>query len=68
MSNADADDIKTKDDDIYDWGAGPIGKVINRNARQTHHLLTTGQIKCAQKKGGRWIANRGALRREFGGR
>jgi hypothetical protein len=48
------------------WGADQIGKIINRNPRQTHHLLTTGAIRSAQKKGGRWCAIPSALRREFG--
>jgi hypothetical protein len=48
------------------WGAAAIGEEINRTERQTHHLLSTGQIKCAQKKGGRWTATPSALRREFG--
>jgi hypothetical protein len=33
------------------WGAEEIGQAINRNARQTHHLLSTGALKCVQKKG-----------------
>jgi hypothetical protein len=53
--------------DKFVWGAGAIGEEINRTERQTHHLLSTGQIKCAQKKGGRWVASRTALRAEFGG-
>src|SRR5262249_4708233 len=48
------------------WGAEEIGQAINRNARQTHHLLTTGALKCVQKKGGRWVASRSALLRELG--
>jgi hypothetical protein len=49
------------------WGAAEIGRIINRNRRQTHHLLTSGLIKSARRIGGRWVANAGALRREFGG-
>jgi hypothetical protein len=49
------------------WGAGPIGKAINRTPRQTHHLLSTGAIKSARKVRGRWTANEAALIREFGG-
>jgi hypothetical protein len=49
------------------WGAVEIGKIINRNPRQTHHLLTRGHIKSARRVGGRWMANRAALLREFGG-
>jgi hypothetical protein len=48
------------------WGAGAIGEIIGRNPRQTHHLLTTGQIQSAKKVGGRWVAPRAALLREFG--
>jgi hypothetical protein len=48
------------------WGAAEIGAVIGRNPRQTHHLLTNGQIACARKVGGRWVASRSALLREFG--
>jgi len=48
------------------WGAEEIGRAINRNARQVHHLLSTGALKCVQKKGGRWVASRAALLREFG--
>ena len=29
------------------WGVVEIGKIINRNPRQTHHLLTRGEIKSA---------------------
>jgi hypothetical protein len=49
------------------WGAEEIGQAINRNARQVHHLLSTGALKCVQKKGGRWVASRAALLRELGG-
>jgi hypothetical protein len=56
--------------DIYDskfvWGARAIGKVIDRSERQVHYLLASGTLKSAQKKGGRWVANRPALIREFG--
>ena len=53
--------------DEFLWGAEQIGAAIGRNPRQAHHLLTTGQIKCAMRKGGRWVANRAKLRAEFGG-
>jgi hypothetical protein len=48
------------------WGCEEIGAEIGRTARQANHLLTTGQIQCAQKKGGRWVCNRAKLRAEFG--
>ena len=47
------------------WGADQIGQTIGRTARQAHHLLSTGQIKSAKKKGGRWMASRAALLREL---
>ena len=50
----------------YVWGADAIGRVIGRNPRQANHLLAKGEIKCAQRKGGRWVANVAALRKEFG--
>jgi hypothetical protein len=49
------------------WGAAAIGAAIGRTPRQTHHLLSTGEIKSARKKGGRWVASRTALLRELGG-
>jgi hypothetical protein len=48
------------------WGAEAIGAVIGRNPRQTHRLLTRGQIKSAKKVGGRWVASRAVLLRELG--
>jgi hypothetical protein len=51
----------------YVWGAAAIGKEIGRNPRQAHHLLHRGEIKCAMRKGGRWVANVAKLRAEFGG-
>ena len=48
------------------WGADQIGAAIGRNGRQAFHLLTNGEIKSARKVRGRWVANRGALLREFG--
>ncbi len=53
-------------DDAFVWGARAIGQVIGRTERQAHHLLERGVLKSAQKKGGRWVANRAALIREFG--
>jgi hypothetical protein len=47
------------------WGAAEIGRVINRNTRQTNYLLERGAIKAARKKGGRWVAERSALIREM---
>ena len=53
-------------DNNFAWGADGIGNVIDRNPRQTHHLLASGEIKSAKKVGGRWVANISALLREFG--
>ena len=50
----------------FAWGSDEIGHVIGRNPRQTHHLLTKGEIKSAKKVGGRWVASISALLREFG--
>jgi opacity protein-like surface antigen len=62
---------------VYNWGGlyfgfnvgygfGKSNWVDARNARQVHHLLSTGALKCVQKKGGRWVASRAALLRELG--
>jgi hypothetical protein len=53
-------------ENTFAWGSDEIGHVIGRNPRQTHHLLTKGEIKSAKKVGGRWVANVRALLREFG--
>jgi hypothetical protein len=39
------------------WGAEAIGAVIGRNPRQTHHLLTRGEIKSAKN----WSAVNGGV-------
>jgi hypothetical protein len=49
------------------WGARGIGKEIDRDERQAQHLLETGQIKCARKKGGLWVAPLAGLDEEFYG-
>jgi hypothetical protein len=73
MSNDHADNANVNDDNVgavdagFDWGAEAIGKTIGRTTRQAHHLLSRGEIKCAVRKGGRWVANRARLRAEFGG-
>jgi hypothetical protein len=48
------------------WGVAEIAEAINRTPRQAHYLLSKGEIQCAQKKGGRWVASRAALLRELG--
>jgi hypothetical protein len=49
------------------WGAEEIAAIIGRSPRQTFNLLIRGQIRCARKVGGRWVASRSALLRELGG-
>ena len=66
ISTVNTDRSKPDNESAFVWGADGIGQVINRNGRQTNHLLATGQIKSAKKKGGRWVANRAALLREMG--
>jgi len=60
--NDEVDDLNSG----FCWGAEAIGAVIDRNPRQTHHLLTRGEIKSAKKVGGRWVVSRAALLRELG--
>jgi hypothetical protein len=48
------------------WGARAIANEINQTTRQTFHLLAIGAIKSARRVGGRYCADRNALRREFG--
>jgi hypothetical protein len=43
------------------WGATAIGRVINRSARQTFHLLESGALP-ARKVGKSWVASRRKLR------
>jgi hypothetical protein len=42
------------------WGCDAIGRVINRTARATFHLLENGRLP-ARKVGGRWVASRKKL-------
>jgi hypothetical protein len=46
------------------WGVRAIAAEINRNARQTFHLLKNDQLS-AKKFGGRWVASRARLREHF---
>lgn len=46
------------------WEVDAIAKVIGRTARQTFHMLASGQLP-AKKVGGRWVANRADLERFF---
>jgi hypothetical protein len=47
------------------WGVKRIADVINRNPRQTFHLLENGRLP-AKKIGGRWCASRTGLQKFFG--
>jgi hypothetical protein len=47
------------------WGAGKIGEYLGLTARQVHHLLSVGHIKCAKKIAGRWVADEAGLDAEF---
>jgi len=48
------------------WGAAAIGRIIGKNTRSTHHLLSRGLIKSARQVGHQWTAIPSVLRREFG--
>jgi hypothetical protein len=48
------------------WGVAAIAETIDRTPRQTFHMLSTGAIECAMKKGGRWVVLRRKLLEEFG--
>ena len=65
-ANKSAKNLVDSYDSNFVWGARAIGKVIGRSERQVHHLLASGALKSAQKKGGRWVANWASLIREFG--
>jgi len=70
LDNPDSEPLVNRDSAEPDrpvWGAAAIGRVINRNPRQTHHLLSRGLIKSARRIGNLWTATPSALRREFGG-
>ncbi|WP_246764310.1 helix-turn-helix domain-containing protein [Rhizobium leguminosarum] len=42
------------------WGVKDIAKIINRNERQTYHLLSAGFIP-ARKVGAQWVASKSHL-------
>ena len=41
------------DDDVV-WGAEAVGRVINRNPRQTYHLLQTGALPAERSASSGW--------------
>jgi hypothetical protein len=51
--------VKEKSETVCEflWGADEIGAAIGRNPRQTHHLLTRGEIKSAKN----WSAANGGV-------
>ena len=55
----------TDDIDRPIWGATEIGKIINRNKRQTFHLLETGVLD-ASKVGSHWVSTQRRLNRSLG--
>jgi hypothetical protein len=46
------------------WGVVAIAQEINRNSRQTYHLLESRRLP-AKKVGNRWCSSKTALRRFF---
>jgi hypothetical protein len=46
------------DNDVLIWGAANIGRELNRNARQTFHLLESGVVPGAEKVGNQWVVRR----------
>ena len=52
------------DDDVILWGATEISVAINRDVRQTFHLLEKKLIP-GKKVGKMWTASRNQLRRHF---
>jgi len=47
------------------WGAGEIGKIINRDKRQTYWLLESGKLD-ATKVGATWTSTKRRLSRSLG--
>jgi hypothetical protein len=67
LDNPDSRQLVNRDDpDRPVWGAAAIGRIIGKNQRSTHHLLSRGLIKSARRVGHQWTAVPSALRREFG--
>jgi hypothetical protein len=47
------------------WGAAAIGEVIGRTPKQVFHMLESGHIPPARKKGGKWVVSESKLREFF---
>jgi hypothetical protein len=58
----------TRGPKAYAWGAAAIGRVIERNAKDTAYLLGKRYIKSAFKVGNLWCAEIERLRAEFAGK
>lgn len=65
--NAEVAGVAPTQGSDFVWGATDIGRVINRNTRQTNYMLDRGIIKSARKVGGQWAASRSSLIREMSG-
>ncbi len=57
--------LEITDDDRPIWGATAISKLIDRNRRQTFHLLETGKID-ATKVGSLWVTTPRRVMRSLG--
>jgi len=66
MSDTCVVNPQTENESPVCWGADQIAKAIGLSERQAFHRLQKGQIVSARKIGGKWVAGRDALRREFG--
>lgn len=64
MNHENISESSTKQGMNLIWGARDIAGAINLNIRQTFYALETGAIP-AKKVGGKWVAERGALRAFF---
>ena len=52
--------------DVLLWGARAMATDLNTTPRKIFYLLKKGMIKCAEKRGGIYIASRRKLRKEYG--
>jgi hypothetical protein len=57
------DEWHSQDLDLL-WGCRAIAKEIDRNERETYHMLESGMLP-VKKVGGRWAADRSVLRKFF---
>jgi hypothetical protein len=70
LDNHDSESLVNQNDsaetDRPVWGAAAIGRLIGKNPRQVHYLLSRGLIKSARQVGNQWCAIPSALLRELG--